>query len=93
MIAINKPLFEEHTKMLLDILNSSNINFKEKEYRKNELLKIYNKMKKSNVIDNKYYNKSHEIRSLEFLEHYDNLQIAQDHLSKTGCDFKIYDNY
>lgn len=93
MININKTLFEEHTNMLLDILNSSNIESKEKEYRKNELLKVYNKMKKNNNIDNKYYNKSHEIRSLEFLKKYDKLQIAQDHLSKSGCDFKIYDNY
>lgn len=46
MIIINKPLFEEHNKMLLDILDSSNIEPKEKEYRKNELLKVYNKMKK-----------------------------------------------
>ena len=33
MITINKPLFEEHTNMLLDILNSSNIELKEKEYQ------------------------------------------------------------
>ncbi len=79
--------------MLLDILDKSKMNEKEKNYRKNELIKIYEEMKKTNTINNKYYNLSHEIRSLEFLQKYENLRIAQDHSHKAGCDFKIYDNY
>lgn len=84
MIIINGLLFREHTDMLLEILDKSNINKLEKQYRRNELLTIYYKMRKTNTINNKYYNISHEIRSLEFLSKYDNLQIAQDHLSKSG---------
>ena len=90
---MNTSLFSSHTNMLLNILDNSNIPQKEKNYRKNELLKVYNDMTKNNIIDNRYYNISHEIRSLEFLEQYPNMIIAQDHLSESGCDFKIYDNY
>lgn len=93
MITINGPLFAEHTAMLLNILDNSSIDKKEKEYRKEELLSIYNKMKSENKIYNKYYNISHEIRSLEFLSQYDNMKIALDHKSQKGCDFKIYDNF
>lgn len=50
-------------------------------------------MLKTNTINNEYYNISHEIRSLEFLSKYPNMVIAQDHLSESGCDFKIYDDY
>ena len=38
---INIPLFDYSTKMLIEILDKSNINEKEKEYRKKELLDIY----------------------------------------------------
>lgn len=93
MIYINNELFSDHTTMLLDILEKSNVDLKEKEYRKKELLDIYNHMKDTQIINNKYYNISHEIRSLEFLENYPNIKIAQDHLSKSGCDFEIYNNY
>ena len=79
--------------MLLKILDHSDISSQEKNYRKKELLEIYNNMVKTNIIDNTYYNISHEIRSLEFLSKYPNMIIAQDHLSKPGCDFQIYDNY
>ena len=65
MIYINNELFSDHTTMLLDILEKNNIDLKEKEYRKKELLDIYNHMKDTQIIDNKYYNISHEIRSLE----------------------------
>ena len=90
---MNKELFSAHTDMLLKILDNSDISPQEIEYRKNELLKIYNDMVKKNVIDNRYYNISHEIRSLEFLSKYPNMMMAQDHLSKAGCDFQIYNNY
>ena len=93
LIIINTLLFETHTDMLLEILEKSNIDDKEKEYRKNELLKVYSKMVETRKIDNKYYNISHEIRTLDFLSDFDNLHIAQDHLSKPGCDFKISDKY
>ena len=93
LIIINTLLFEEHTDMLLEILEKSNIDNKEKEYRKNELLKVYSKMVETRKIDNKYYNISHEIRTLDFLSNFNNLYIAQDHLSKPGCDFKRSDKY
>lgn len=89
---MNTSLFAEHTDMLLKILENSNISEKEKSYRKKQLLNVYNNMRKTNTIDNTYYNISHEIRSLEFLSKYPNMLIAQDHLSEAGCDFKIYNN-
>lgn len=90
---INIPLFDYSTKMLIEILDKSNINEKEKEYRKKELLDIYNKMLNDNVIYNKYYDIAHEIKSLEFLSKYPNMLISDDHLHKSGCDFKICNNY
>ena len=90
---INIPLFDYSTKMLIEILDKSNINEKEKEYRKKELLDIYNRMLNDNVIYNKYYDIAHEIKSLEFLSKYPNMLISDDHLHKSGCDFKICNNY
>ena len=90
---INIPLFDYSTKMLIEILDKSNINEKEKEYRKKELQDIYDKMLNDNVIYNKYYDIAHEIKSLEFLSKYPNMLISDDHLHKSGCDFKICNNY
>lgn len=90
---INVPLFDKCTKMLIDIIDSYITNVKEKEYRKEKLLKTYNKMMELDYIDTKYYDLAHEIKSLEFLSKYPNLKISNDHKSKSGCDFKIYNNY
>ena len=83
----------DNIKTLLNILEISNISGQEKEYRKKELIKVYNKMDQTKKIDNKYFDLSHEIRSIEFLSKYPNMTIAQNHLSKSGCDFTIYNNY
>lgn len=91
---MNDKLFQKHTDMLIEILDTSLIDQKEKDYRKNTLLNVYNKMKRENKIYNRYYELSHEIRSLEFLEFYGNVQIANDRKSKeAGCDFLFDCNY
>lgn len=90
---INIPLFEKCNKMFLEILDSSDINDKEKKYRKDKLLNVYKKMLDNNYIDYKYFDIAHEIKSLQFLSQYPNLSIANDRKSKAGCDFSIYNTY
>ncbi len=86
---MNHSLFEEHTKMLVNILDKSSLDLKEKKYRKENLLKIYNQMVETNSINSRYYNLSHEIRSLDFLNNYGCLVIASDSKSEKGCDFYL----
>lgn len=90
---INIKLFDDCNKILLDILDNAEIDKKEKEYRKKRLMTVYNDMVKGNYRDSRYYDMVHEIKSLEFLSKYPNLQISNDHKGKSGCDFKIYSNY
>lgn len=91
---MNGPLFSEHTDMLIDILDNSNIDLTEKKFRKDTLLNVYNKMKQTNIIDNRYYQLSHEIRSLEFLNNIGSVKIAKDSSGKAaGCDFVLNTDY
>lgn len=92
-MGINKNLFDECTSNLIDIIDSSNLNEKEKRYRKKILNETYSNMIKNEVIDNKYYALSHEIKSLKLLSSLKNCTITNDHNGKPGCDFKINDNY
>ena len=90
---INNKLFYDHTSMLLHILNESNISQEEKNYRKNELINACKTMIKTHYPTIRYYNLSHEIRSMEFLRQYPNMKVAQDSKHKSGCDFKVYNTY
>jgi hypothetical protein len=92
---MNEKLFEEHYELLLKILEDKveKINKKEAEYKRQQLIKIYNSMKVENKIQNEFYSLSHEIRSFGFF--FDNgiINISEDSKSKIGPDFTYKNNY
>lgn len=92
---MNIKLFDEHFKLLLNILKTkvSKINKKEAAYKKQKLVEVYKGMKKENKIQNEFYSLSHEIRSFGFF--FDNgiINISEDSKSKIGPDFTYKKNY
>lgn len=90
---INYNLFLKAYNMCTEILDKSSIICeKEKNYRKESLKKTWKEMIANDKIDKQFYEKMHEIKSLEFLSDIDDLIISNDHLSTKGPDFKIGQN-
>lgn len=90
---INIDLLKESKEMLLDILKDSQIPEKEKQYRKKELLNVYEKIIKDEKMSSRYYELAHEIKSIKFLECFPDFKTALDHKHESGADFKIFDKY
>lgn len=90
---INKYLFDKSTKYLLEVLNKANIDEKEKNYRKEKLLSIYEEMLEENYINNEYYSLAHEIKSFELFSKFTSVILAKDYKHEAGCDIRIYNNY
>lgn len=89
----NYQLFLKAYNMCTEILDKSSIICeKEKNYRKESLKKTWKEMIANDKIDKQFYEKMHEIKSLEFLSDIDDLIISNDHLSAKGPDFKIGQN-
>ena len=84
---MNYKLFNNHMSMLFKIIRNNNIDPDEIEVKKETIKKEFISMLKKREITSRFYNLSHEIRCLEFLNKYGNLQIAKDSKSKPGCDF------
>ena len=89
---INKKFFRDTNKMLIDILNASNLEANEIEDKKNKLNNWLNEMINTNSINNHYYSLAHEIKSYDFLEKIGNLVMAKDTRNEKGPDFRL-NNY
>jgi hypothetical protein len=74
---MNSVLFAEHTQMLEHILDRSCIPGYEKDYRKNSFI-VYIKIWVEKQINQTYYQQSHEIRSLDFLAKFGDVEMACD---------------
>lgn len=89
---INKKLFLNLNKTLIDILNDSNLDVNEIEDKKNKLNDWLNEMINTNKLNNYYYSLAHEIKSYKFLEKMGNLVMAKDTRNEKGPDFRL-NNY
>jgi len=90
---MNSVLFAEHTQMLEHILDRSYIPGYEKDYRKKQLHRIYQDMESKKQINQTYYQQSHEIRSLDFLAKFGDVEMACDSRNESGCDFLLNKHY
>ena len=83
----------EKTKWLLELLSSCNIACKEFDHRKKRL-EAAQQMPESEIsrFNDQYYNLTHEIKSLYFLQQFGTVIMAEDYRNKAGCDC-ILKNY
>lgn len=93
---MNDSLFSDHMVIINDILDNIDFDSDEINSRKEEMISIYSDMKKNNCIIEKFYDKSHEIRCLDFLKGFGDIIMAKDFSHNKnrhgGCDF-ILNNY
>lgn len=85
-------LLYENLNDLTSLLDSFEMSNEEKEYRKNNLWRGYEDS--IVIVDNKYYDFSHETRSIVFLNKISsNVVISSDSKSEVGCDITMDNIY
>ena len=90
---MNNKLFNDHMSILFKIVKKNKeIDPEEIQTRKDNIKKEFIDMIKNKTITTKFYDLSHEIRCMDFLNKFGNLKIAKDSKSEAGCDFILNDS-
>lgn len=86
---LNRKYLNQYHIKLIKLIDSSDFNIKEKEYRKIKLNKLFREMLKQEQINNHYISLAHEIKSYKFLKQFGIIQIALDSNNEEGPDFTL----
>ncbi|MEM5768197.1 MAG: hypothetical protein AAGU32_07905, partial [Bacillota bacterium] len=91
---MNEELFCDHLKELFKILDSSGLDHREVQLRKSRLQQSFDLIYKeeSRKSYDLYYQRAHEVESIQLLKNYGCIDIAEDFRNSRGCDIVLNDH-